>query len=549
MKLNRELPWNWVFGWLVIVLAMLGFEGRANANVYATNIKIDGDITNVVASPGDLITITYILNEPATLGATVQILSGGITVTNLFFPPDNEGALRGFNSVAWDGLDGGGQNVAGGMYSVNVTAASSGFTNWTQTTSDTADVNTSVIDGRGIAVDRNLASPYYGRIFVANSSFGDSLGILKLNADTSDADEGSFSADAGHFWSGGDISPWKLAVSADDFVYVDDLANNGDIFRWDPTITTNSFLHVLRQDNQPAGSVLSGPAIVGTGTNAQIWMVNTNNATVLKWSVNTNFVCNSNDIGSIVVGNTTAPNLFDLDLDGNGNIYTCAYLTVSGNPAARVFRYPAYNPSTNAGMPEATADWAVGGGDDSYAGASGVAVDPTGAYIAVAFEGPAGGFSTNGNTKILWATNGALAANLDLGVAFQGDANHDDTDCAWDAVGNVYYTDVYFGRWRAFSPPGTNQASTMALASIQMIGAPPSTKPQISGITVVAGTVNISFTGSTNDPASAFTVMAAPVVNGSYVGASNSVVTQISPGIFQASLPVNGPAQYYRIRR
>jgi hypothetical protein len=169
-------------------------------------------------------------------------------------------------------------------------------------------------------------------------------------------------------------------------------------------------------------------------------------------------------------------------------------------------------------MPEATPDWSVGGGNDTYAGASGVAVDPTGTYLAAAFEGPAGGFSTNGNTKILWATNGVLVANLDLGVAMQGDPNHDDTACAWDAVGNVYYTDIYFGRWRAFSPPGTNQATTVALASIQMINtAPP------------------------------FNILTSSTVNGSYANASNARVTQISPGVYQASLPVNGPAQYYRV--
>jgi hypothetical protein len=375
------------------------------------------------------------------------------------------------------------------------------------------------------------------------------VGILKFNADTSDAEEGSFNSDDGHFWSGGDISPWKLAVSADDFVYVDDLANNGDIYRWDPTISSNSLLHVLRQDNQPPGAVLSGPAITGSGTNTQIWMVNTNTATVLKWSLTPDLVCASNDLGSIIVTNVAVSNFFDVDLDKSGNIYACAYVAVSGDPSPRVFRFPAYNPSANGGKPETNADWAVGSGNDSFAGASGVAVDPTGTYLAVAFEGPAGPFSENGNTKILWTTNGALAANLDFGLQFQGDANHDDTSCAWDAAGNVYYTDVYFGRWRAFSPPGTNQFTTVALATIQMAGAPPSTKPQISGITVATGTVQINFTGSTNDPASAFQVLAAGLVNGSYTLSSNAAVIQISPGVFQASLPVNGPDQYYRIRR
>ena len=350
---------------------------------------------------------------------------------------------------------------------------------------------------------------------------GDTLGILKFNADTSDAEEGISSSDLdGHLWAGGDVSPWKLDVSADDYVYVDDMANGGDVYRWDPTISSNSILHVLRQDNQLHGAELSGPAIIGTGTNTQVWMVDTNTAIIRKWLVNSNSVCTSNDTGVIVAANAAAANFFHIALDTNGNMYTSTYLTQSGNPSPRVFRYRAYDPSTNGNMPEATSDWAVGGGNDTYAGASGVAVDPTGTYLAVAFEGPAGGFSTNGNTKILWATNGALAANLDLGVAMQGDATHDDTACAWDAAGNVYYTDIYFGRWRAFSPPGTNQATTVALATIQMINSAPP-----------------------------FTILTSSTVNGSYANASNATVTQISPGVYQASLPVNGLAQYYRVER
>jgi hypothetical protein len=126
----------------------------------------------------------------------------------------------------------------------------------------------------------------------------------------------------------------------------------------------------------------------------------------------------------------------------------------------------------NNGLPQTNADWAVGNGDDTYAGASGIAVDPTSTYVAVAFEGPAGGFSPNGNTKILYATNGALAANLDLGLRIQNDPNHDDTDVAWDAVGNVYYIDYYWAVWRSFSPPGTNQSTAVAAALIQLSGSP-----------------------------------------------------------------------------
>jgi hypothetical protein len=393
---------------------------------------------------------------------------------------------------------------------------------------------------------------------VANSSGGvapgttpgDTPGILKFNADTSDAAEGILSADqGGHVWADGGVSPWKLNVSADDFVYVDDLANGGEIYRWDPTISSNSLLYVLRRDNQPPGAALSGPAIVGSGTHTQFWLADTNSGKALRWVVTPNLVCATNDIGKVVV-TSTASNLLDVAVDQSGNIYTCAFLPEGGDPSPRVFRYPAYDPSTNGNVAESTPDWAVGSGDDTYAGASGIAVDPTGTYVAIAFgTTPLG--STNGNTKVLWATNGAVAANLDLGLAVQGDANHDDTACGWDAIGNVYFIDNYPSRWRIFSPPGTNQATTIALATIQLSGSapPPSTSLQILRISVTGGNVEIDFAAGTNDTASLFSVMGSTNVNGPYTTITGAAVIRTGSGQFRATFPLGATAQYFRIAR
>lgn len=517
-----------------------------HANVYATNIRIDDGATNTVATNGQTVTISYLLNEPATLGATVQIRSGNTVVQSIEVHPGAQGSIRGLNTVEWDTSA---TPVPSGTYTIAVVARSSGYTNWTQITSDTTDPNTYVFDGRGIAVDRNPGSPYYGRVFVSNASVGfnpettpgDTLGILKFNADTSDAEEGISSADLdGHTWSGGDVSPWKLEVSADDYVYVDDLAQGGQVYRWDPTISSNSLLTVLRQDNLPTGAALSGPAIVGTGASTQIWMGDTNQAQIHKWNVTSSLVCASNDTGAIAFSNTSS-NLFDVALDPSGNIYTCTFLTDTNDLSARVFRFHA---------PGANADWAVGGGDPSYAGATGVAVDPTGTYLAVSFEGPINqGFNTNGNTKILWATNGALAANIDLGLSIQGDTTHDDTDCAWDAVGNVYYIDNYWSRWRAVSPPGTNQSTTLGLATIQISGGGGGLPPgniRITDITVSGGNVNIDFSAGSNDVASSFSIHGSATVNGTYSLVS-AVITQTGPGLFHATFPLGPATQYFRI--
>ena len=556
MKLKQFLARGLVIGGLILGSTFVSHP--AHANVYATNIKLNGGNTNLLAAIGDSVTITYILNEPAPLGVTVKILSGSTVVRSLSVAGNTPGALPGMNSVVWDGRDVNSNNVALGTYSVSITAASSGYTNWTQTTAD--GDSTYVWEGRGIAVNQNSNSIYYGRIFVANSQQGpspdttpgDVVGILKLNADGSPADEGILVTNqSGHEWTDNDVSPWKMAVSDDDYVYVDDMANRGEVYRWDPTFSSNAFLYVLQLNNHPASALLGGPTVAGTGTNTQIWMVDiSTNSThgILKWGVTSDGTCAAGDLGKSVVGLGTNLSFSAMTLDRYGNIYTCQPIVGSGDPNARVFMYPAYDPSTNGNAPQINPAWAVGAGDDNSGGANGVAVDPTGTYVAVAFQGIGSFLPSNGNTRILYATNGALVANLDLGIAMDGqfDTKHQDTDCAWDAVGNVYYIDSWYGYWRAFSPPGANQATTVAVPHVVIQPPPP---PVITGVSVANGTVTLVFTGAPSDTVASLTVWSATLVTGSYSQLTNPNISQVSPGNFVATFPANGPTRFYRIRR
>jgi hypothetical protein len=58
----------------------------------------------------------------------------------------------------------------------------------------------------------------------------------------------------------------------------------------------------------------------------------------------------------------------------------------------------------------------------------------------------------------------------------------------------------------------------------------------------------LSFSGNPNDAPSAYILLSSPTVKGSYVNA-NAAITVQSPGAFQASVPISGPTQFYRIRR
>jgi hypothetical protein len=541
-----------VFFAVILAAGITGVAIPARANVYATNIKLNGS-TNGTASTGASVPISYILNEPALLGVTLKVLAGTNVIRTLVFPGDNFGTFRGLNEVVWDGKDAASNTVPLGTYSVNITAASSGYTNWQQTTIDGLD-QTVVWAGRGIAVDRNPNSLYYWRIFIANADtgtdplniLGDRLGVMKLNADGSAADEGGSSGGLdGHDWSGGETSPWKLWVSDDDYVYVDDLANHGEVYRWDPTFSTNSLQYVLRADNRPSSARLDGPVVVGSGTNAQIWMADMSGPNgVRKWAVTTNGTCISNNLGTTILalgGDLhLPPSAFALDR--NGNIYVCQNVGSSGDTNSRVLRFPAGGGTT--------ADWAVGTTNDEYGGAFALSVDPTGTYLAACFRGiNQGGFIVNGNTKILSAATGALVTNVDLGVAMRySDGNfysdHDDTGCAWDAVGNMYYLDNFFGRWRALSPPGTNQATTVGLATLQ-IGLP---SIVITSIQSTGGTVTITFTAAPSETPSSFVVKAASSPAGPYSTVA-ATITTVGPGEFKAVLQSGSQPQFYRIAR
>src|SRR5208282_5734999 len=105
------------------------------------------------------VSISFILNEPATRGTIINILSGTNVIRTLNISSGNAGTLRGTNTVVWDGNGSGGSGVAAGSYSVSITPAATGFTSWVQTSMDT-NYGNYVYSPRGIAVNNNSNSPY-----------------------------------------------------------------------------------------------------------------------------------------------------------------------------------------------------------------------------------------------------------------------------------------------------------------------------------------------------------------------------------------------------
>ncbi len=584
----------------------------ARANVYATNIRLDGSATNLQLATATNVNITYILNEPAT-NVTINITSGASIIQAITVTNPSPGTLKGTNLVVWDGTDQSSMSVGTGTYSVSVTALTDGHNDWTRISDDSDFINY-VWEPRGIAVNKNPNSPYYGRIFVGNAVegptpgtvVGDNVGILKLNSDGSPAEEGVYSSGGWSWATNSGFSPWKLEVAEDDRVYVSD-QTAGVILSFDETLASASRRVVLTTNNFPSAiDALSGPCLTGSGANMFLWIADTNypgGNGILRWQVGANGAAATNDPGTTIVrtGGGAAPTLsapsysagqfhftlhgsanasyviesssnllqwsagatntsasadraisvdapaarsffrastagsdldlapYDVAVDRSNRIYTIQSRLGSADPAYRVLRFPAYG-----GTAETIADWKIGNGDDAMRGAYGIAVDPGGRYIAVAFIGTGLGQGTsclNGAARVFETTNGTPVVTLTPATY------HAHTDVAWDNVGNLYVTDDYDAFWRVYSPPGTNQATTVAVPVVQ-IGAHP-TAPLLSAPAYANGQFQFALNGQANV---SYIIQASTDLQ-SWV----PVTTNVSPNAIRP-ISVNAPAgrSFYR---
>jgi len=149
--------------------------------------------------------------------------------------------------------------------------------------------------------------------------------------------------------------------------------------------------------------------------------------------------------------------------------------------------------------------------------------------------------------RVLNATNGSVVT-VTNGATIQALTNLDYpnqyTCAAWDNVGNLYGASSSAYYWRVWSPPGINQATTVAVAMVQVL-----TSPDITSIVLNGANVTINFTAGASDAASAFTLISSATVNGAYTAVNGAIITKVSSGVFQATAGVNGSTQFYRLER
>jgi hypothetical protein len=568
-------------------------QSTVRANVYATDIKINGNLltlTNGVSSP---VAISYRLNQAATLGVTVGIWQGSNQVAAI-----NGGTNMGLNTVVWGGTNNSGSTLSSGTYSVTVTAAASGFTNWQQISVDT-NAGNYAFDPNGMAVDNNTNSPYYGRVVVGcseegghNPVTGSNIldGIYKMNADGSFADEGGFGYggyvkdDAGDTSSGempsfSEVVPYRLRIGGDDRIYMDDYSGVGAIVSFDILVTSNE---VVIDDGGFDGGTLGGPhSFAGnpdigdlayginnfdvtslTTSNAAVWLCDGDSPSWGIWMYRlTNGQSDISDFGTQSVTTSTNVGLLNESsggcaVDANLDIF-CGQNEPSETAVYDALLFANWNrgvlPPISSGANFATGfvpgevDWGYGCGvdttctnDPTFEGVQDVVINSRTSPTIVACPMAAGNDSING-IRLLNATNGSIvASNLDF--------SQDYTCAAWDNVGNLYGASSSRNVWRVWSPPGPSTNTTTAPAQVILTATSVFKITSISAVPSGSGStsITIDFEASGNPALTSFTLLGSSTLNGTFTAVSGANFTG-SSGVYQVTVSTTSSPEFYKI--
>jgi hypothetical protein len=222
-------------------------------------------------------------------------------------------------------------------------------------------------------------------------------------------------------------------------------------------------------------------------------------------------------------------------VDSNLDIFVSQFL-FSNTADIRSMKYPNWNlgvlpPEASGssfafGMTSGQVVWGVGASDNSFCSVRDTVINSRTHPTLVALPMTSGESSTANGIRVLNAADGSVVS-VTNGSTVQSLTNIDSssqyTCAAWDNVGNLYGASTTRNLWRVWSPPGANQATTVAAAKV--ILSPPFV---ITGITATpagggCSSVAISFTASGNPAPSAFTLLASSTVNGNYAPATASI--------------------------
>ena len=487
----------------VAALTWLTFTSSVQAHPYATTL------TNTAG------TISFRLNEAAD---SVKILwnaggssfdlgpvAKGLTITNLSGPGVTD------------------------PFEVEVTKAGSGVPTLI---SDNNNTFNQFERPNGVAVNKRPASPYFGRIYVANARtsptgtgrpMGD--GIYILNADSTDAVGQGNAALAGgiDFATGSTSSPWRIRVGADDdMLYVTDWSDSaGNLWQLDPNVSPGSGTNVFQVEAGPLDGTGAGlPPGYTHGSVSEVYVTGslaTGDLTVYTvdedYETNPGFLSELNSLWQYDIGSansyvdwpwSNAPNAkiatpsitftgqtMGLDRGTNGYWYLLDARSNGGeaglqviDPAGPTVLYDSYVDST--------VNYAFG--RDILSNSVSVAVSPDQKYMAVQ--------RNNGPIVVVPLVNGI--PNLAGRIEFSGNGTVG-RQIVFDAANNIYVVSNNTERMRIYSLGLTTTATTGSAGTFSI------TSPATT-VSVAASTDTIYEAGPTTSVLT-FTRAGEPLVN------------------------------------
>lgn len=462
----------------------------ADANIFPSAVKI----TSV--TPGG-VTVRYILNEDAdgsggNPGAQIRVLraTDHVAVKTVQLTAPAAGTRRGASTWTWDKTDDASNPVPQGEYYFEIIASDDGYAVWTQI-SDDADNNNKYNSLRGVAVNRNPASPYYGRIYISNSaagtvSGGPTLGdgIYMRNADCSDSDVGQgFTArTGGQNWTLSANSPFRLRVGEDDNLFIADYSDaHSGVYMADPDV--NGAVDVLDSSDRASGGLSSvhgsivGSAVpVGTlaGGDLQIYAIDEDYPSpinsLMRWDVNAGPLPSTNPPTLL---NSPLLAVFNVICDvaraPDGKLFLMQY-RFEGSDVASVF---VLSPDGGTVLWDSmTATHAIDPGANDYLRQcyGGIALTSDGSMMAIA--------KYASQTMIVPIDPGTGLPDLASRVEVASGSVAYSRGIDLDAVGNVYLVTSGHARLRVWSPPTGANSSTTQSGTFTTAGPTILTNPQ-----------------------------------------------------------------------
>ena len=476
-----------------------------------------------------------------------------------------------------------------------------------QQISDDANPLVDLYNQKGLAINRNPASPYFGRVYssvsaTATTAKGRALsdGIYVLNADLSATALGQNALTGGITWDSSataTASPYRLSIGEDDKVYITDWSDSmGSVYVADPDI--NAATNILPGPfslNAPIGEEAfhgSIAAAIATGTQAAgdlaLFVVDEDlqDDRTTPTLTQVNSVWRWDAGSSLPIGEEMFPpqrllthqinfvsQLCDLAVDKQGYLYKSqrrtrgveAGVTVIDRDGNLITNTKTEWINYNLALPEPTFTATV----DTFMETGAIAISDDG-WLASLIHAT----TTAEDSRIPLPANAIQLVKIitdevtqlpqfdftqhliiPTGLNLTG-ANERGRSIAFDAAGNIYASNGASvapgqGLLRVYAPGGHTIATTSSAGafSIETLSPQPSGEaPVIGAVSLEGTTLSIAFSANEGIPESFAVEKSTALKEGEWSTETAAGISGSAP-LFTATITISGAEQFYRIKR